>query len=435
MIEYSYLRNNKAKSLQDLHSKDFFLFGELQEEVFENATVLPLKKLPGDALLWGRGGLLDSKGEYIDNTGIRGFVGDKYDYSCPLTRNETIVYCGYLRFEWGHLIVDCSNRLYYALQHYENVDKIVYFVEEHGNCELSGNYKEFFELLGIIDKVLILNRPTTFLKVIVPQKAYDRHEKYCYPEFLQVFDTVRQNAYQIHKGEKPTYSKVFMTRSKLISSQKLEFGMDMLDNLFEKNGYKIISPERMRLSELILILDHAEEVACCSGTLPHNMIFSNSKARLTILERYCLNNDIQVDINRIKKLNVTYVDANMSIYPVEISYGPFIFTFNRWLMRYCEENHLAFPDTEYLSQRYKRTLYRKYKKKYSQEFYERLYMPKWIWRYADLIGEAYNESDEYFREYLYGIKLYSLSQLLSVRMIKTTIKSVIRKILHTVNRE
>ena len=141
MINYSYLRPTKANQLKMLHNNELFKNDSLDARLYDNATVLPLKKFANDTLVWGRGGLVDSNGDYVCDSGIDGFVNDAYDYSNSDYIDEKVAYCGYLRFEWGHLIVDCSTRLYYVLQHYNEIDHFVFFIDENAKRELYGNFK------------------------------------------------------------------------------------------------------------------------------------------------------------------------------------------------------------------------------------------------------------------------------------------------------
>lgn len=229
MINYSYLRPTKANQLKMLHNNELFKNDSLDARLYDNATVLPLKKFANDTLVWGRGGLVDSNGDYVCDSGIDGFVNDAYDYSNSDYIDEKVAYCGYLRFEWGHLIVDCSTRLYYVLQHYNEIDHFVFFIDENAKRELYGNFKEFFELSGIIDKLLIINKPTKFNRIIVPTKSYDRHKKYCYKDLYSlIFDTIR-NSESVSHNTSLQYEKIYFSRSKLTNAQKLEFGHDLLD--------------------------------------------------------------------------------------------------------------------------------------------------------------------------------------------------------------
>ena len=73
-----------------------------------------------------------------------------------------MVYCGYLVNHWGHFLVEAVNRLWYALKNDQTVDKYVFFLDEGQEREIKGNYKEFFQLLKIWDKVELINTPTKY---------------------------------------------------------------------------------------------------------------------------------------------------------------------------------------------------------------------------------------------------------------------------------
>lgn len=109
-----------------------------------------------------------------------------------------------------------------------------------------------------------------------------------------------------------------MSRSLLPKHRDLEFGFEALDDFFEKNGYTILYPEKIPLSQLIQYIRNAEVVATVSGTLPQNMLFGKQGQRLLIMERCAFINDWQPPVDRIKELQTTYVDANIPIYTVHL---------------------------------------------------------------------------------------------------------------------
>ena len=95
-INYNYIREKKAAVLREWHNRDFFKKDFLNIESFENAIILPLKKFKQDSLLFGRGGVVDKSGNYIEKSAINNRVQFGYDFQGEEFKNETVVYCGYL---------------------------------------------------------------------------------------------------------------------------------------------------------------------------------------------------------------------------------------------------------------------------------------------------------------------------------------------------
>ena len=396
-INYKYLRPLKAQHLKSLHNNPLKKYNNLRAEVYENATILPLRSTRESNICWGQGGITDLFGNYIESSASGNLWYGGYEFDDYEVSHQTVVYCGYFRRHWGDFIVDCTTRLYYFLDNLSNddIDKYVFFVEENGNKEVIGNFKEFFTLLGIWDKLLLINKPTRFDRVIIPEISYDRIKRYYSDSYLKVFQKIREEAL---KGSAVSFDgNIFLTRSRLQKSIKMEFGTVMLDNFFEKNDYEIVSPERICLKELICKLYNAKSVACISGTLPHNMLFIGSKS-LFIIERSCLNNTIQPDINRMLDLQTTYIDANVCIYPVELAYGPFVYIANKQLIDFASDNHYTLPDEHYFSKQDKKQLFRRFVKEYKNEHYLSIYMPEWMVSKSEIIFEAANDGWEYFHD-------------------------------------
>ena len=391
----------KASVLKEWADNPFPKKDDLIVWIGENATILPLKQFPEDNLCFGRAGVVDSAGGYIALSSIPDRVEFSYPVDHPERREERVVYCGYLAKQWGHFLIESVARLWYALENSASYDRLIFVTEDGAPCHIGGNYKAFLELLGLYDKVEILNKPVTFKEVLVPQVAYQRRRFYT-DRFNSIFDRIISNV-PVPEGWSGA-DKVFLSRSHLKNIRKSEYGHDLLDHYFERNGYRVVYPETMSLSELILLLTHCSECASVSGTLPHNMLFAPNGCKLTILERNVLNNEIQLDINIMKALHVTCVDANIPIYPVSVGYGPIIMAYNDYLSKYTQDHHYRKPDASYTSRQYLKKCFVSYMKAYQKAYRYQWYMADWMLPYNDYLYEGYCDCLKYFGDYLYGKK-------------------------------
>ena len=424
-INYNYLRNKKATNLREWHNKEFKKKDSLNVEIFENATILPLKKFEGDSLLFGRGGLVDKNGRYVEKSAIKNRVEFSYEFEIKERKEETVVYCGYLVNHWGHFLIEAVSRLWYFLEEDKSIDKYVFFIDFEETREIKGNYKEFFELLGIWNKIEIINKATQYKKVIVPDLGYKWLDYYS-DQYKNIFNRIADNI-KIN-SEWESKEKIFLTRSYLKKAQKVEFGLDMLDNYYIKNGYEVIAPENLTLSHLIYLIRNAKICASISGTLPHNMLFAKDNQKLVIIERNIINNEIQANINIIKQLYVTYIDENIAIYPVHIGHGPFIFSYSGLLEKYTKDNNYIPPKEKYCSNIYLKRCFKKYMKEYRAFYHYQWFMEDWEVPYTDYIREAYIDGLKYFEKYLNGDKPFKVSQYFRIHYIKQFIKKIIKKL-------
>lgn len=399
-IDYRYMRPKKAAALKQWC--DFPV--EVREDPViwqgRNATVLPLRKDP--ALQFGRGGVVDSDGNYVELSSIPLRVQYSYPFENPEYRDLKVVYCGYLINHWGHFLIEAVTRLWYFMENDPTVDKYVFFIEEGSDREISGNYLEFLKLLKIWDKLEIISRPTTYREVIVPELGIVCRQSYT-PKLLKVFDAVAENVVADPSWETP--EKIFYSRSQFAKGKPFEFGFDCIDNFFEKNGYTILYPEKVPLSRMIHYIRHSKVVASLSGSLPHNMLFARQGQKLEIVERLVINDDNQTDVNRIRELDVTYIDANMPIYSVNFV-GPFIMGYTEQLQRFAADQGYTAPDEKYLTERYRKQCFVRYMKAYEDLYNYRWFMEDWFAQFAESLYEGFQAGLTYFGDYINRKKPY-----------------------------
>lgn len=401
-INYDYLRPEKVKMLRQWC--DAPLAARREPEIWQgcHATILPLRRLATDNLQFGRGGVVDAEGNYVELSGIPRRVQYAYPFENPDYKDEKVVYCGYLIDHWGHFLIEAVTRLWYFLENDPTVDKYVFFLDENEPREIRGNFREFLELLRIWDKLEIINRPTTYREVIVPELGIHVLNSYV-PKLMDVFETVANNAAVDPSWETP--EKIYFSRSQFKKAQAFEFGFDTLDNFFAKNGYTILFPEKVSLSRMIHYIRHAEVVATLSGTLSHNMLFAARGQKLEIVERQVISDDDQSGVNRMKELNVTYIDANIPLYPIDCV-GPYIMGYTPELQRFARDHGYADPDPEYTTEKRYRTCFIKYMKAYIDLYNYNWFMSDWYGPFADSLYEGYRAGCQYFADYIERRKPY-----------------------------
>lgn len=59
-----------------------------------------------------------------------------------------------------------------------------------------------------------------------------------------------------------------------------EFGEELFEKNYERNGYKIIAPERCSLEEQVNLIRSSEDLVCISGTIAHNMLFATGNQKI-----------------------------------------------------------------------------------------------------------------------------------------------------------
>ena len=155
--------------------------------------------------------------------------------------NETTIYLGLFIKQWGHFLVDFVPRLWYLINNDSDL-RLVYV--SVGNQEINGVFAEFLSVFGIDTKRLTcIKNPTEFTKLIIPQTSYERPYRY-YTEYKSIFDYMHSKIDELNLSYQ-RYEKIYWTRTRLKKARKTETGEKVIEKLFEANGYKVLSPEKL----------------------------------------------------------------------------------------------------------------------------------------------------------------------------------------------
>ena len=419
-IEYQYLRPKKAAALKRWHESAFEVRENLDVWKGENATILPLRKDP--ELQFGRGGVVDADGNYVELSGIPLRVWNCYPFENAEYRDQKVVYCGYMINQWGHFLIEGVCRLWYFLEKDPSIDKYIFFLGENEQREIKGNYREFLELLGIWDKIEFINKPITYREVLVPELAL-KCLTYYSPKFREMFDVVAENVV-VDPSWKPQ-EKIYYSRGQFAKGIPFEFGYDMLDEFFSQNGYTVLYPEKVPLSQMIFYIRNCKVVASLSGSLPHNMFFARNGQTVEILERCTINDDNQVDVNRIRQLHVVPIDANIPVYPINFV-GPFIMGYTPELQKFAEDRGYTAPDAKYLTEKYYKKCFINYMKAYKDLYRYNWFMYDWYDQFADTMIEAYQAGHAFFGDYLDGKKPFLWHHYFELHYFKQFIKRLLK---------
>ena len=374
-LKYIYEHN---KALYEQQYKEHIFCKEfLKIQDIEGGLVLPNR--PSKGYLFGKGGVLDKNYKYLPLSGIYSKAGridaqkEKYEtyfgdggLSSEISiqeMDEEVIYLGYIFNHWGHFLVDCSTRLWYLLENWDHKKRLCFSVYENSHYRMICNIKKFFEYLNVDveNQILFINKPTRFKKITIPEAGYISNSYYS-KQYLNVFEKVAENI----PIENYCYKKIYFTRRKLMKAKTSEFGEELFEKNYERNGYKIIAPERCSLEEQVNLIRSSEDIVCISGTIAHNMLFATDNQKITILNKTYIVNVVQRDINVIKKLNVTYIDSYISIFPVGLGQGPFCLIYNEKFKNYLKDNSLKQIYSEKYLHRKNSSNIKKYVKRFRQ---------------------------------------------------------------------
>lgn len=249
---------------------------------------------------------------------------------------ERVMYCGYFQSKWGHFLLNSTSRLWYVLID-SSFDKYLFFATEDGPDSITDNYLEFFDLLGIADRVEIQKKPVAYNEVVIPELGLSFPSIYS-TEYIDLIKAVKKAALAKTEGRSATGGNpIFLTRSNLQKSSRFEIGINMLDSFFASNGFSVISPETLTLSQLITTIDSAPIVASIAGSTGHNLLFGNSRQQSYIMERAPYFNYGQPIITKAIGSETTYVETCLSPSTVAYGLGPFMYYPTEWLKEFASK--------------------------------------------------------------------------------------------------
>lgn len=326
--------------------------------------VLP-RKVSGGTPYQGLGGVVSSENEFVRESVIydlktkrdkdRIAFGGKYDVKQVEHSEKTAIYLGLAHTHWGHFLIDIVQRSWYPLVkgllqgekrlysgYYDDLeipDNYVFAFSGFGNgsIKFSGNCEAFFRLLGLDkSRILFVNTPTEFEKVIVPNVAVYPGE-YIYTIYKEIFDTVIQNGMK-ESAELVPKENIYFSRAHLHDAK--DIGEKSIESLMRSARYEILYPEELSLVEQIFYWQTAKNVACINGTIPHNCVFASKKVNLTIFNKMHNLFGYQFTMDRVHGTIPVYVDAcyePFERYPLSVSRGPFWIEITQDVVNYARE--------------------------------------------------------------------------------------------------
>lgn len=230
-----------------------------------------------------------------------------------VTLEGQVLYGGYLRKIWGHFIMGGLARIWPMLNETfaSEIDRIIFIAHDKDLMNLRGNYSEIMELLGISNKCTIIsyNQTLSIEKLYVPDISFEHDVFYsdsCDLTFKKIIETALKGI------PSPTPSKrLFLTRSQLKNASKNEVNLSKFEQLFKDNGFEIIAPEKISISELIRLFNEADTIVSPSGSTAHNFVFIPRKqnTKTIILERHAWVNTFQTNIEKMTNYLSLHIDA------------------------------------------------------------------------------------------------------------------------------
>ena len=217
--------------------------------------------------------------------------------------------------------------------------------------------KDFFDLCGIDqNKIIYINKTMQFSKVICPDLSSIYYRDFT-QSFLVPFQTAAKNI------QATPYKKVYFSRKHWTGMAKC-LGEDVLEKIFNDNGFHSIEMERLSLREQIAVIKGAEVLAGINGTAFHNILFADKPKKLIMLNRN-EEFDSQYIINEAVNADCTVIQSWANPLPVSHPNGPFIVGVTQYVKQFFQDNKFKNYERIFQPTVYARQFWELYVKNYS----------------------------------------------------------------------
>lgn len=249
--------------------------------------------------------------------------------------DEDVIFLGPLHRHYGHFILESVARLWPLMDGRYADMKCVYISDEGED-----RFIEFFDLFGLhADRRTRISEPTKFRSVIVPEQSIRLHDFY-HLDYKRTIDRIAKTISPI-PNQRVYFSKKARKNDRAIGEAAIE-------RILSKNGFSIYYPELMSIHETLAVLQGCETFVATSGTNIHNSVFTKDGTDCICLNRSEHFHPIQIMIDRMKNLNVTYVDAYVWKAGENWSSGPFLLFPGKYLRNFYRQMGFEYHVTDLL---------------------------------------------------------------------------------------
>lgn len=313
------------------------------------------------------GGLYSNDSEFIDESArVMGKNPSVVSYDKPTLvsffngdferiHGETI-FLGILHNHFGHFLCDTLSRLWIISQAGRS-DTFVFLMTDAGIPKFA---QDFFDLLGIGDRVRIIERPTIIHSLTIPDRAV------IYPDFFHP-DYLKLSRYfnEIHCfPTNDTDEPLFVSRHELIPGySRYVVGERLVHQLLKGAGACIICPESLSIEQQFRAFNRHKNIIGYAGSAMHTLLFTSGQKNILYYSGRTVP-AIYRKIDRYLNNKARYLPVQQRpdsrLLDLKVGFKPEILDLPRLLSgldaflslglnsdEYCNENALANFDVEY----------------------------------------------------------------------------------------
>lgn len=299
----------------------------LDTTIFHHAIVLPPYGKNSSPL----GGVCTTEGLYIENSCPNLGAGGAYKTNTMNYSDQTVVYLGWFNDVWGHTITDVLKKIWYintdeCKQLLESGAKLIYITHFSG---FPRHVEEVLTMAGVnIELLHRIDQPTSFRSVIIPDDSFVSYgnNPHFTNEYIETLNRIKKNIPYCQTSPQ----KVYFSRTKVVPDfswkslwMPKDIGEKSIEDVFRKEGYKIVHPETLSVKQQISLLANCSHFAATEGSISHNTVFCKANTKVAILKKEKNKNIYTYLTNKASGADVTIIKANASYNVKSTFYGPF----------------------------------------------------------------------------------------------------------------
>lgn len=214
-------------------------------------------------------GVFESNGRHIEYA--NSFSYGRYRYAIsPLLASEKFfsgkyIYGGQILHQYGHFLLETLSRIWFIKK---NPQLPVVWV---GNGDFTLWEQQIFNILNIKNKKLVVKKPSTFEKLIVPLPGF------MIPNF---FHPEQINSLAVYSSEIQKHKCIYLSRSNISSRCINE---DEIENILSHNGFEIVFPEKISVEEQLNKICSSNIVFAIEGSALHNIVLAKNNIKTTFI--------------------------------------------------------------------------------------------------------------------------------------------------------
>ncbi|PAE26332.1 MULTISPECIES: glycosyltransferase 61 family protein [Bacillaceae] len=196
---------------------------------------------------------------------------------------------------FGHFLLEVISRLW--ITKYIDVKNVKFIMnsEDRKSWQL-----DLLKPFGIsLKQIIYLDKPIVCERLHIPVQSF------CLRKYTSTFAYKTWKTIGDYYDRGTGFEKIYVSRSKLKNQRRVLLNEKSVERIFSLNGYKIIHPEELKVSEQINLFRNAKVIAGTSGSGMYNSVFLQNHPKVLILasNKFFKMSDILVNTSTGGKLH------------------------------------------------------------------------------------------------------------------------------------